>query len=116
HPEIANDPQARFWFAGDLINRGPDSLGTLRTVMALGDRATSILGNHDLNLLAVAAGVRKPGKSDIISDILDAPDAKDLIDWLRHRPMAHYEHKHLMVHAGVHAKWDVKKTLSLAAE
>src|SRR5690606_19488691 len=78
HPEIAGDPQARFWFAGDLVNRGPDSLATLRTVMALGDRATCVLGNHDLNLLAVAAGVKKPGKSDTLDDILNAPDAQDL--------------------------------------
>ncbi|HWK71204.1 MAG TPA: symmetrical bis(5'-nucleosyl)-tetraphosphatase [Burkholderiaceae bacterium] len=116
HPEIARDPQARFWFAGDLINRGPDSLGTLRTVMELGDRAISVLGNHDLHLLAVAAGVKKPGKSDTIDDILRAPDAQELIDWLRHCPLAHYEQGHLLVHAGVLAKWDVNKTLELAAE
>ncbi|MGB3290513.1 MAG: symmetrical bis(5'-nucleosyl)-tetraphosphatase [Burkholderiaceae bacterium] len=116
HPEITRDPQARFWFAGDLINRGPDSLGTLRTVMDLGERAISVLGNHDLHLLAVAAGVKKPGKSDTIDDILQAPDAQELIDWLRHCPLAHYEQGHLLVHAGVQAKWDVKKTLALAAE
>lgn len=116
HPDISNEPEARFWFAGDLINRGPQSLASLRRIMALGDRAVSVLGNHDLHLLAVAAGVRKPGKSDTIDEILQAPDATDLIDWLRHRPLAHFEHDHLMVHAGVLAKWDVAKTLALAEE
>jgi len=120
HPDIAGDPQARFWFAGDLVNRGPDSLGALRTVIALGERATAILGNHDLHLLATAAGVRPPGKSgahgDTLDDILNAPDADQLIDWLRQRPLAHYEHHHLLVHAGVLACWTVTKTLELAQE
>jgi bis(5'-nucleosyl)-tetraphosphatase (symmetrical) len=116
HPEIASDPQAQFWFAGDIINRGPDSLGALRTVISLGERATVVLGNHDLHLLAVAAGVRKAGKSDTLNDILDAPDSQELIDWLRHCPLAHFEHQHLMVHAGVLAKWSVQKTLELASE
>ncbi|NYT58137.1 symmetrical bis(5'-nucleosyl)-tetraphosphatase [Alcaligenaceae bacterium] len=116
HPEIANDPNARFWFAGDLINRGPDSLGTLRAVMALKDRASVVLGNHDLHLLAIAAGIRKPGKSDTISDILNAPDVHELMTWLRHRPLAHYEQGHLMVHAGVLSAWTLEKTLALAVE
>lgn len=116
HPDIASDTDSRFWFAGDLVNRGPESLATLRRIMALGDRAVAILGNHDLHLLATAAGVRKPSRSDTLDDILNAPDAADLIDWLRHRPLAHYAHEHLMVHAGVLAKWDVEKTLALAGE
>ena len=116
HPDIACEPDARFWFAGDLINRGPDSLATLRHVMALKDKATAVLGNHDLHCLAVAAGIRKPGKSDTLNDILSAPDADNLINWLRHRPLAHYEHGHLMVHAGVLPAWSIKKTLALAGE
>jgi bis(5'-nucleosyl)-tetraphosphatase (symmetrical) len=116
HPEVASDPTARFWFAGDLVNRGPNSLGTLRTIIALGNRATVILGNHDLHLLAVAAGVRKPGKSDTLNDILDAPDSRQLIDWVRTCPLAHVEHNHLLVHAGVLAKWSVEKTVQLASE
>ncbi|AZY50353.1 symmetrical bis(5'-nucleosyl)-tetraphosphatase [Bordetella avium] len=116
HPDIAGEPGARFWFAGDLVNRGPESLATLRRIIALGDRAVAILGNHDLHLLAAAAGVRKPSKSDTLNDILNAPDADDLIDWLRHRPLAHYAHEHLMVHAGVLPKWNVAKTLALAGE
>lgn len=115
-PEIDGDPQAHFWFAGDLVNRGPDSLATLNRVIALGERCTAILGNHDLHLLGVAAGIKKPGKSDTFTDILNAPNADELIDWLRYRPLAHYAQGHLMVHAGVLPKWDVDKTLSLAAE
>lgn len=116
HPDITAEPDARFWFAGDLINRGPQSLESLRRIMALGDRAVSVLGNHDLHLLGVVAGIRKPSKSDTIHDILNAPDAQALIDWLRFRPMAHFEQDHLLVHAGVLAKWDVAKTLSVADE
>jgi len=115
-PGLEDDPEARFWFAGDLINRGPASLASLRRIRALGDRAVSILGNHDLHLLAAVAGVRKPGKSDTLDDILGAPDRDELIDWLRFRPLAHFEAGHLMVHAGVLAKWDVAKTLALASE
>lgn len=116
HPEIASDPDARFWFAGDLVNRGPESLATLRRIMALGERAVCVLGNHDLHLLAVAAGVRRLAKSDTIQDVLDAPDCNELLDWLRARPLAHFEEEHLMVHAGTLAKWSASKTLELAAE
>lgn len=116
HPELNANPDTTIWFAGDLINRGPQSLQALRRIIAMDSRAVSVLGNHDLHLLAAAAGVRKPGKSDTLNEILDAPDSKELIDWLRFRPLAHFEHDHLMVHAGVLAKWDVAKTLSLAAE
>lgn len=116
HPDITQDPDATFWFCGDLVNRGHDSLGALRSIMALEDRAVSVLGNHDLHVLGVAAGIRTPGKSDTITDILEAPDAHVYLDWLRHRPMAHYEHGHLLVHAGVLPQWSVSKTLALAAE
>lgn len=115
-PGLEDDDTAHFWFAGDLINRGPASLASLRRIMALDHRSVSILGNHDLHLLAASAGVRNPGKSDTLNDILNAPDADDLINWLRHRPLAHFEAGHLMVHAGVLAKWDASKTLSLAGE
>ena len=114
--ETHNDPHAQYWFAGDLVNRGPHSLEALRTVISLGERATSVLGNHDLHLLAVAAGIKKPGKSDTFQQILNAPDAPDLIDWLRRRPLVHYAHQHVLVHAGILPEWSVSKTLSLAAE
>ncbi len=116
HPEIKEDEYAQFWFAGDLINRGPHSLKTLRTIMQLGERAVCVLGNHDLHLLAVYAGIRRENKSDTIDEILQAPDVEEIIHWLRHRPLAHFDQNHLMVHAGVMAKWDEKKTLKLAAE
>ena len=78
---------ARLIFVGDIVNRGPDSLGTLRFVKNLGPRASVTLGNHDLHLLAVAAGAGKPHKRDTISDILAAPDRDELIDWLRRQPL-----------------------------
>jgi bis(5'-nucleosyl)-tetraphosphatase (symmetrical) len=108
--------EARLWFAGDLVNRGPDSLGVLRVVQGFGERAVAVLGNHDLNLLAVAAGVRRQGRSDTLAPILSAPDRESLLEWLRHRPLAHYENGHLMVHAGVLPSWRVEDTLALAGE
>ncbi|MEW9582813.1 symmetrical bis(5'-nucleosyl)-tetraphosphatase [Paraburkholderia sp. DGU8] len=104
------------WFAGDLINRGTESLQTLRDVIALGERAVPVLGNHDLHLLSVSAGIRKAKKGDTIEDILAAPDAADLLDWIRHRPLAHVDNGMLMVHAGVLPQWDVNLTMELAEE
>ncbi|MDO5289120.1 MAG: symmetrical bis(5'-nucleosyl)-tetraphosphatase [Pseudomonadota bacterium] len=101
---------------GDLVNRGPDSLAVLRRLMALGDAATCLLGNHDLHLLAVAQGVRKPHRSDTLHGILQAPDRDALIDWLRQRPLAWRERGVLMVHAGVLPAWTAERTLQLAAE
>ena len=104
------------WFAGDLINRGSESLATLRDIIALGDRAVPVLGNHDLHLLSVSAGIRKSKKGDTIDDILAAPDAADLLDWVRHRPIAHFDNGMLMVHAGVLPQWDAALTMELADE
>lgn len=109
-------PHTPLWFAGDLINRGPDSLATLREVAGFGARATAVLGNHDLHLLAVSAGIRKMKGSDTIADILDAPDAGPLLEWLRHRPFVHFERGMLMVHAGLLPQWDTTLTLELADE
>ena len=103
-------------FVGDLINRGPDSLGTLRQVRALGERAVALLGNHDLHLLAVAAGIRPKHDDDTMDDILAAPDAAELLDWVRRRPLAHQEAGALFVHAGVLPSWSVAQTLALAGE
>ena len=108
--------QTPLWFAGDLINRGPESVETLREVIALDERAVAVLGNHDLHLLSVSAGIRKSKKGDTIDDILNAPDAEDLLQWVRHRPIAHYENGMLMVHAGVLPQWDVDLTMELAHE
>jgi bis(5'-nucleosyl)-tetraphosphatase (symmetrical) len=119
--DIARD---RVWLVGDLVNRGPDSLGVLRKVMALGDAAVTVLGNHDLHLLAVSAGVRKPGRSDTLDAVLNAPDGHELLDWLRHRSLAHRETLPggasstdvLMVHAGVLPDWSVDDTMRHACE
>src|SRR5690606_21933452 len=116
HPALREDPEAELWFAGDLVNRGPRSLDTLRRVISLGDRARCVLGNHDLHLLGIAAGVRKPARSDTLQAILDAPDAGDLLDWLRHQPLVQSEGQTLMVHAGVLPDWDLDTVLTLAHE
>lgn len=107
---------ARLIFVGDLINRGPDSLGVLRRVRALGERAICLLGNHDLHLLAVAAGIRPAHDGDTLQDILAAPDAAQLVDWVRRRPLAHAAAGALFVHAGLLPPWSVEQTLELAAE
>ncbi|MET0335895.1 MAG: symmetrical bis(5'-nucleosyl)-tetraphosphatase, partial [Rhizobacter sp.] len=104
------------YFLGDLVNRGPASLATLRRLQALGDSATCLLGNHDLHLLAVAHRVRTAGRGDTLSDLLEAHDSPALIDWLRHQRMAVHEAGWLMVHAGVVPQWDLATTLSLAGE
>lgn len=115
-PRIAADADAQFWLAGDLVNRGPQSLATLRQVMALGERAVCVLGNHDLHLLAAAAGERKLRRSDTLAEILDAPDAREIIDWVRRRPLAHAGQGHLMLHAGVLPGWSTADVLKHAAE
>ncbi|XHS76330.1 symmetrical bis(5'-nucleosyl)-tetraphosphatase [Burkholderiaceae bacterium UC74_6] len=106
----------RLYLLGDLVNRGPASLPTLRLLMKLGDAATCLLGNHDLHLLALAHGVRPAHKHDSLAPILQAEDHPALLDWLRHRHVAHAAHGWLMVHAGVVPQWDEAQTLALAAE
>ena len=101
---------------GDLVNRGPQSLQTLRRLHGFGGAATCLLGNHDLNLLAVAHGVRQAHKGDTITEILDAPDREAWLHWLCHQRMAVFEHGWLMVHAGVVPQWDLAQTMQLAAE
>ena len=115
--ELAFSPSRdRVVLLGDLINRGPASLAALRRVMALGDAAACLLGNHDLHLLAVSQGVRQPHRSDTLDEILNALDRAALLDWLRHRPLALQERGVLMVHAGVLPQWTAARTLQLAAE
>jgi bis(5'-nucleosyl)-tetraphosphatase (symmetrical) len=109
-------PAAKILFAGDLVNRGPKSLQSLRLVKAMGARADSVLGNHDLHLLAVANGIRPSHKSDTLDAILKAPDREELLDWLRRRPLAILEQGHLLVHAGLFPAWSIEKTLKLAQE
>ncbi len=117
--KIAFNPKSdHLWFAGDLVNRGPQSLETLRWVKSLGDVATAVLGNHDLHLLAAYAGIKPINETDDLYSILQANDVEDLIDWLRHRPLMHYDSELdiAMVHAGLFPQWDIKKALSLAKE
>ncbi len=104
------------YLLGDLVNRGPQSLAVLRRVMALGGAARCVLGNHDLHLLAVSQGVRKPHRSDTLQTVLNAPDRSQLIDWLRTQPLALQAHGWLMVHAGVLPQWSVAQTLALGGE
>lgn len=108
----------KLWFAGDIVNRGPDSLQTLRFIRSLGDHAVTVLGNHDLHLLAVANGRGKQGKKDTIKDILEAPDRNELLDWLCHRPLMHYDRKLdiCMVHAGIYPHWTISQALDHASE
>ena len=106
----------RLWLVGDLVNRGPQSLETLRFVRALGDNAVVVLGNHDLHLLAVACGYQHARRSDTLDDILQAPDRDSLLEWLATRHLAHFEAGDLLVHAGVVPQWTVETTLGLARE
>jgi bis(5'-nucleosyl)-tetraphosphatase (symmetrical) len=104
------------YLLGDLVNRGPASDAVLRRLMALGDAAQCLLGNHDLSLLAVANGCRAPHRNDTMDVILQAPDREAMLDWLRHRRMALHAHGLLMVHGGVLPSWDLPQVLALAGE
>lgn len=106
----------RLWLLGDLANRGPATLATLRRLKDLGDAATCLLGNHDLHLLAVAHEKSKPSKGDTLDDVLAASDREAIVDWLRHQRLAVHAHGWLMVHAGVVPQWDLATTLALAGE
>jgi len=105
-------------FLGDLVNRGPDSLGALRQLKSLQEsgRAECILGNHDLHLLAIDAGLRNTKGLDTVDAILKAPDRKELVHWMRNRPMALSNDKILAVHAGVLPQWDLQQTIECAQE
>lgn len=106
----------RLWLVGDLVNRGPDSLAVLRFIKALGERAVTVLGNHDLHLLAVATSFERVKRDDTLSEILAAPDRDELLDWLRNRPLAHFEQDVLMVHAGLLPQWTAVDACALASE
>ena len=108
----------RLWFAGDLVARGPDSLAVLRRVKAMGDNAQMVLGNHDLHLLAGFYGASPVKKKDRTAPVIAAPDADELIRWLRHQPLFLDipQHGAIMTHAGVPPCWSVAQTRSLALE
>ena len=116
---VKNLPKkSKMIFLGDLVNRGPDSLGALRQLKSLQEsgRAECILGNHDLHLLAIDAGLRKTKGLDTVESILKAPDRAELIHWIRNRPMALSDGNVLTVHAGVLPQWDLQQTIECAQE
>jgi bis(5'-nucleosyl)-tetraphosphatase (symmetrical) len=106
----------RLWFVGDLVNRGPKSLDVLRFVRDLGARAATVLGNHDLHLIAQHAGVERPHEGDSFQDVLEAADADELVGWLRGQPMVHVEGAYAMVHAGLLPPWSIDKAAALGKE
>ena len=108
----------QLWLTGDVVNRGPESLATLRRVYAMRDNIKLVLGNHDLHLLAIAYHFKQQGKHDTFEDILEDKDSADLLHWLRHQPLMHYdaELNLCLVHAGIHPQWTIEQAMVLAAE
>jgi bis(5'-nucleosyl)-tetraphosphatase (symmetrical) len=106
----------RLWLVGDLVNRGPESLAVLREVKALGDGAVTVLGNHDLHLLTVAAGYTKAHRRDTIAPILDAADRDELLHWLQRRPLVVVDGNCLLVHAGLLPAWTPDTAVALSRE
>ncbi|MDY6942862.1 MAG: symmetrical bis(5'-nucleosyl)-tetraphosphatase [Pseudomonadota bacterium] len=116
---VTFDPSVdRIWLTGDLVNRGPQSLETLRFVKALGDSAITVLGNHDLHLLALDQGFGGDKENPTLRPILDAPDRAELMTWLRYRPLLHHDAElgFTMVHAGLPPAWDLPTAMACAAE
>lgn len=109
-----NEHSDQLWFTGDLVNRGPKSLQTLRFVKSLGNAAVTVLGNHDLHLLATAHRVRSANKKDTLTQVLEAPDREELLDWLRQQPLFHHNDDFCLLHAGLPPQWDFKKTKKMA--
>lgn len=107
----------RLWLVGDLVNRGPKSLETLRKVKGLGNSAITVLGNHDLHLLACAEGIKQTRDSSMQA-ILSAGDREELLTWLRHRPLLHHDAAigYTLVHAGIHPHWDLSQAQACASE
>jgi len=115
--KIKFDPSVdQLWFAGDLVNRGPKSLDTLRFVKSLGRSAITVLGNHDLHLLAMGCQQRLPRKKDSLTQVLNANDRDELLYWLRHRPLFHHNRHFCLLHAGLPPQWGFNKTLKMAEQ
>jgi len=115
--QVRFDPaQDKLWLVGDLVNRGPGSLEVLRLVKSLGDSAITVLGNHDLHLLAVAEGVAELHRTDTLDEILAAPDRGELLYWLRNQRLLHAQDGYVLVHAGLLPQWSVAQAGSLARE
>lgn len=115
--QIRFDPaRDRLWFVGDLVNRGPESARVLRFVKGLGPTAVTVLGNHDLHLLAVAEGCTRPRRDDTFQEILAAPDREELLVWLRHQRLIYRRNGFVLVHAGLLPQWTVSCAEGLAQE
>lgn len=116
---VAFDPAVdRLWLVGDLVNRGPQSLETLRFLFAMRHALVCVLGNHDLHLLAVAHNIERLKRGDTLREILTAPDAAELLDWLRQQPLLHFDEARntALVHAGIPPQWGIRKALRRASE
>ncbi|WNM59084.1 symmetrical bis(5'-nucleosyl)-tetraphosphatase [Candidatus Nitrospira allomarina] len=111
-----NPSSDRLWFVGDLVNRGPASLEVLRLIKKLEDSAITVLGNHDLHLLAVWAKVTTLSRKDTLQPVLSAPDVDELLTWLRFRPLAHVENGYCLIHAGLLPFWSISQVLKLTRE
>lgn len=109
-----NEHRDQLWFVGDLVNRGPKSLETLRFIKSLGSSAVAVLGNHDMHLLAAACSVPSTNTKVALKEVLAATDRDELIDWLRHRPLFHHDEHFCMVHAGIPPQWDFNQTKKMA--
>lgn len=117
--EVAFNPKKdKLWLAGDLVNRGSGSLEVLRYAADLGERSLQVLGNHDFHLLAVAQGLRKLRRSDTLEQVVNAPDAQQLLTWLRQQPLIYHDKSlgYVMAHAGIPPIWGLKEAKALAAE
>lgn len=117
--QVKFDPaQDKLWLVGDLVNRGPASLETLRFLYAMRDSLVCVLGNHDLHLIAVAYNAERLKKNDTLREIIEAPDCAQLIEWLRQMPLIHHDAQRdiTLVHAGIPPQWTVEKALLRAAE
>lgn len=106
----------QLWSVGDIVNRGPKCLKTLRFLYDMRDNLVMVLGNHDLHLLAVAAGVRTLSPADTLGKIIAAPDRETLLNWLTRRPLLHRDHGHTLVHAGIPPQWSVEEAMGYARE
>ena len=112
--ELADED--RLWLVGDLVNRGPRSADVLRWAKGMGEKVTTVLGNHDLHLLGCAYGVKEQRGRDTLSDVLSAPDRIDLLEWLRHQPLMVCEDSWVLVHAGLNPTWSVADAFGYAGE
>lgn len=108
----------QLWFVGDLVNRGPGSLGVLRRIRSLGEAATVVLGNHDLHCLAVARGCTPMRGGDTLDELLGARDRAALLDWLISRPLMQFDSRRrlALVHAGLAPQWSIPEALACARE